>query len=116
MSNFSERTKWRRRAPFIGLFFLSMFALAGGVVMLLWNAILPAVAHVGALTYWQAVGLLVLCRMLFGGFPGRRHHGPSWKHDSNNPISADDKTHFRNEWRKRWHHSPEEKPKKDEAV
>ena len=44
------------------------------VVMLLWNGILPAVLHVGMITFWQAAGLLLLARILFGGFKGRRHY------------------------------------------
>ncbi|NUT61588.1 hypothetical protein [Herbaspirillum sp. C9C3] len=48
--------------------------LLGVVVMLLWNwvmpPIFPGVAEIG---FWRALGLLVLCRVLFGGFRGR--HG-----------------------------------------
>ena len=44
--------------------------LLGGVVQFLWNWILPSAAHFGTLTYGQSVGLLVLCRLLFGGFGG----------------------------------------------
>ncbi|AYR25287.1 hypothetical protein [Herbaspirillum rubrisubalbicans] len=51
--------------------------LLGVVVMLLWNwvmpPILPGVAEIG---FWRALGLLVLCRILFGGFRGR--HG-GWR-------------------------------------
>ncbi len=36
--------------------------------MWLWNAILPSLLHVNTITYWQSVGLLLLCRILFGGF------------------------------------------------
>ncbi|MEM9920938.1 MAG: hypothetical protein AAF990_22755 [Bacteroidota bacterium] len=48
------------------------FVLAlGGVVMWLWNALLPDLLGVKQIKYWQAVGLLVLCRLLFGSFkPG----------------------------------------------
>lgn len=51
----------------------------GAIVMLLWNAILPDVLHVSAITYWQALGILVLSKILFGGFGGGRKKcgGPS---------------------------------------
>ena len=54
-----------------------MFALVGVfafslVVMLLWNNILPVVLHVGAITFWQAMGILVLSKILFSGLRGRR--------------------------------------------
>jgi hypothetical protein len=57
-------------------------ALLGGAVMLLWNAVIPAV-FVGSrsLDYPQALGLLVLSRILFGGFRGRGgwHRGRHWR-------------------------------------
>jgi ABC-type multidrug transport system fused ATPase/permease subunit len=36
-------------------------------VMLLWNALVPDIFGLPALAYWQAVGILVLTRILFGG-------------------------------------------------
>lgn len=61
--------KIRVLKPIIGVAF---GAVAGAVVMLLWNAIIPSVIGWGALSYLQAVGLLLLCRVLFGRFPGIR--------------------------------------------
>lgn len=43
-------------------------AALGYVVMFLWNWILPEVVHAGRLNFWKALGLLVLCRLLFGNF------------------------------------------------
>jgi hypothetical protein len=42
--------------------------IAGAVVMFLWNAIIPEVTGWKPLTYWQAIGILVLFKILFGGF------------------------------------------------
>ena len=61
---------YRRRGRF---FFFPLIPIAaallfGFVVMLLWNAILPQVVNAAPLSYWQAVGLLVLSRILFGSF------------------------------------------------
>ncbi len=42
----------------------------GFVVMSLWNAILPAVLGVKAITFAQALGIFVLSKILFGGFKG----------------------------------------------
>ena len=60
------------------LFFIVIgLTLAGFVVMWLWNTILPPVAGVGMVNFWQALGLLVLCRLLFGNLSGnRRRHAP----------------------------------------
>ena len=40
--------------------------VAGMVVMFLWNAIIPDVTGWKPLTFWQAVGLLILFKILFG--------------------------------------------------
>jgi hypothetical protein len=46
-----------------------IFAWIGGeVVMLLWNWLAPALFGLRTITFWQALGLLALCRILFGGF------------------------------------------------
>ena len=42
----------------------------GGIVMLLWNWLLPRLFGFPEITLLQGFGLLVLCRMLFGGFGG----------------------------------------------
>jgi hypothetical protein len=47
----------------------------GEVVMHLWNWLLPSLFGWHVITFWQALGLLVLCRILFGGFGGRGHDG-----------------------------------------
>jgi Protein of unknown function (DUF3106) len=69
-------------------------AALGFVVMLLWNALVPSLFAGPVLGFWQAVGLLVLCRILFGGFRGHgRHHG--WRQRA---------------WGGRWHRmTPEER-------
>lgn len=44
-----------------------IIAALGLLVMSLWNAVLPAIIGVKAIGFWQALGLLILCRILFGG-------------------------------------------------
>jgi hypothetical protein len=60
------------------LFVVVAGALLGFVVMYLWNWLMPAVFGMGMITFWQALGLFVLGKLLFGGF--HRHHGgrPRW--------------------------------------
>jgi hypothetical protein len=54
----------------------ALIAVLSWVVMSLWNALIPALFHGPLVTFWQAVGLLVLSKILFGGFRGRGgHHG-----------------------------------------
>ncbi|MFK7772290.1 MAG: hypothetical protein AB8F94_09120 [Saprospiraceae bacterium] len=59
----------------IGAMVVLFVGIAGGVVMFLWNAIIPEVTGWKPLTYWQAIGLLILFKILFGGFGrGSRRH------------------------------------------
>src|SRR6185312_8009459 len=58
---------------------IAAILVVGYVVMLLWNEIIPSLfPSVGALTYWHAIGLLVLCKILFGGF--RKGGTGPWRH------------------------------------
>ena len=48
---------------------LALFVfLVGKLVMSLWNWLLPPLFGLPAITFWQGLGLLMLCRILFGGF------------------------------------------------
>jgi len=67
------RKRWYWIAPLaiVGIF---VFAFVGGeVVMRLWNWLLPPLFGWRMLNFWQALGLLALCRILFGGLG---HGGP----------------------------------------
>jgi len=71
----------------LGVIGFTAFAfLFGAVVMWLWNCLMPVIFHLGVITYWQAIGLAILGRLLFGSFHhgsphsrGRHNFGP-WKH------------------------------------
>ena len=62
------------------LFGVLLLAVFGFVVMALWNWLTPPIFGLRAITYWQAVGLLILSKILFGGFRGRPrlHRGGHW--------------------------------------
>ena len=66
----------RRRWIFIvpaALLGIVLFTFIGGeVVRLLWNWLLPPLFGWPQVTFWQALALLALCRILFGGFGGGR--------------------------------------------
>ncbi len=65
----------------IPLIVLAVLAILTFAVYELWNHVLTDVLGVKLITYWQALGLLVLARILFGTFPGRRGgpFGPPWR-------------------------------------
>ncbi|MCL2833083.1 MAG: hypothetical protein FWD78_07930 [Treponema sp.] len=56
------------------LIMLVMIAVFGAAVMLLWNALMPGLLNLPALNYWQAAGILLLTRILFGGLGGGLTH------------------------------------------
>lgn len=105
----------RRRFFFFPVIGAAFALLAGGAVMLLWNATLPAVTGVRHLSYWQAVGLLVLCRLLFGNFRGGRFGGPpsfrrhGWR-EKWLEMDADKRRRFREEWQQRCATPPGREP------
>jgi hypothetical protein len=52
----------------IGLLAATVFTF---VVMHLWNWLMPSLFGLHLITFWQALGLLILSKILFGGFRGR---------------------------------------------
>lgn len=69
----------KRLPAVVGIAALGIFVFSAAV-MLLWNNVLIPVLHIGAVTFWQAAGILLLTRILFGGFKGRGwHRGGGWK-------------------------------------
>ena len=77
-------------------------ALVGFVVMTLWNMVLVPVLAVKAVTYWQAIGIFVLSKILFGGFKKgcRNCCGNSMK-EKWHGMSPEEKDKFKQEWRNR---------------
>ena len=58
-----------------GIAFVLVFILVfGTIVQLLWNWLMPEIFGLGAITYLQAIGLLLLSRLLFGRVGQRRDH------------------------------------------
>ena len=49
----------------------ALLAVLSFAVMLLWNSLVPELFRGPPLQYWQALGLLLLSRILFGGLRGR---------------------------------------------
>ena len=70
------KKKWIILAP---LGFAIFIAIGGELVQHLWNWLLPALFGWPQITFWQALGLLVLCRILFGGFGGHGAHRSSFR-------------------------------------
>lgn len=84
-----------------------MTAVLGYVVMLLWNHVLAAVVNVSLVTFWQALGLLILSKILFGGFKGGcwgNHKGGQWKNEMKEKwqsMTPEEREKIKQEWRNR---------------
>jgi hypothetical protein len=67
--NMNKRKKnliWIAPAAILAMVIFSW--IGGELVMHLWNWLAPALFGFRQITFWQALGLLALCRILFGGF------------------------------------------------
>ena len=84
---------------------LAIFAFTW-VVMSLWNNILPEVLGVKTITFWQAMGILVLSKILFGGFGGkggggRKRGKQHWKNNIREKweqMSPEQREQFKSKW------------------
>lgn len=95
------RRKWMILAP-LALLGLPLFvALGGAIVLQLWNWLLPGIFGWPPITFWQALGLLALCRILFGGHGGARSRIRHRMAERWEQMSPDDRERFRRGWRGR---------------
>jgi hypothetical protein len=80
------------------------------LAMTLWNWLVPALFEGPVVNYWQALGLLVLSRLLVGGIRphghgyGRGPFGHSWQHARARwkQMTPEEREHFRNRFREGW--------------
>ena len=87
----------------IVLFVAAMLALLSYVVMHLWNWLTPALFGWHVITFWQALGILVLSKILFCSFGGGHHCRGNW--------------HWKRRMMERWESmTPEEREKFKAAM
>ncbi len=78
--------------------------VVGFVVMDLWNWLIPALFGLRTLDFWQALGLLILSKILFGGFRGRPGYGGPWRRrvtERWQEMTPEEREHFRSSMRHR---------------
>jgi len=71
--------RWVLRGLKIGVIGIMAVVVFGFVVMSLWNWLGPSVFGARTISFWQALGILVLSKILFGGFRGRPGYGGHWR-------------------------------------
>ena len=92
-----------------GLLFVPIFI--GGIflftwlIMLLWNGILPEITGVKAISFFQAMGILVLSKILFGfnsGWGGGRYNRRrQYMQEKLQHMTPEEREKFKAEWRNR---------------
>src|ERR1700730_11894592 len=93
-------------APLAILGIVVFTTIGGGVVMLLWNWLAPTLFGLRIITFWQAVGVLALCRILFGGFG----LGGGGNRNSRRRMEGRIRERIRERVDERWEHmTPEER-------
>jgi hypothetical protein len=94
---------WIRRAPFFLLLVIAGIFVFGNIVMLLWNALMPVIFHLPVIDFWQALGLLVLSKILFGGFRGGGPR-PFWRDKARQKwmnMTPEEREKFKADWGRR---------------
>jgi hypothetical protein len=87
----------------LGIAAMFLFAFLGTEIVLhLWNWLAPEVFGLHIITFWQALGLLVLCRILFGSHGFGRRCGRGRLHDKWEKMSPEDRDRFREGMRSRF--------------
>lgn len=91
-----KKERARRVVKFVILAIL-LIPLFGFVVMLLWNWLMPTLFGLPTIGFWQAWGLFVLSKILFGGFRGQsgRHHRGGHLHGRWAQMSDEERAAFR---------------------
>src|SRR5947209_14901800 len=93
------------KAVMILVFATAFVMLFTFIVMSLWNAILPDVLGVKIISFWQALGILLLSKILFSGFGGWHRKGEHFK------------SHMREKMMARWDQmTPEQREKFKEEM
>ena len=112
-------------APLAILGILLFTFIGGQIVLLLWNWLLPPLFGISQINFWQALGILVLCRILFGGFGmngSQRSHSRRGVSDRvadrvaervaerlderNDSMTPEERERFRQRMRERWGTGP----------
>jgi Ca2+/H+ antiporter, TMEM165/GDT1 family len=102
-----NKKKWIYLAP-LAVFAMVLFAWLGGeLVMRLWNWLTPSLFGWRQITFWQAFGLLALCRILFGGWSGHGHRSNMRRRIDRRmderweKMTPEEREKFRQSWRSR---------------
>jgi Ca2+/H+ antiporter, TMEM165/GDT1 family len=92
------QARWVKRGLKIAAIAIVAVTVFGFIVMNLWNWLGPAIFGARTITFWQALGILVLSKILFGGFRGGPGHRGHWRDRMKHRwerMSPEDRERFR---------------------
>jgi hypothetical protein len=96
-------------APLAIVGMLLFVTIGGEIVKLLWNWLLPTLFGWRQIGFWQALGLLALCRILFGGFGGHGIHRSGIRRrmaERCESMTPEERERVRQRMRERWGFGP----------
>ena len=107
---------WMMKVVKMLVFLLVGTVVFGGIVMLLWNALVPDLFHGPEITFWQSVGLLVLSHILLRGW-GRWRYSNGWRHERWRrkfeeklaAMTPEEREKFKAEWEHHCGHRPHDR-------
>lgn len=106
-------------------FVLLAIVVFGFVTMSLWNWLVPELFNGPVITFWQALGLFLLSKILFSGFGGKSHghnqnsYGAQWKKrfvDKVSSLSPEEREAFKQKMKDKWCRWDESTSTKDSAI
>ena len=106
------------------VFGIIMLVLIGLVTQMLWNWLVPVLFAGPILTFWQALGLLALTKILFwsfgkgGGHWRHRHNGP-WGYYTSEKwkgMSPEDRERFKQKMKEKWCYTEKSNPPQDSGI
>jgi hypothetical protein len=104
--------KWKKMiwiAPLAILAIPLFIAIGGEIVLHLWNWLLPPLFGWQQITFWQALGLLALCRILFGGLGSHGSGRPNFRRrveERCDNMTSEERERFRQRMRERFGFGP----------
>jgi len=107
--NMNRKWKMIFIAPLAILGMVAFIAIGGEIVLHLWNWLLPPLFGWRQITFWQALGILVLCRVLFGGLGRHGYSGSNFRRRMKGRCehtTPEERERFRERMRERWGGGP----------
>ena len=109
---------YKGRFVFIPVAIAAFLSLISLVVMTLWNNLLPEIMNVSTITFWQAMGIFILSKILFGFGKGGKMSSGWMKHKCEN-LTPEEREKFRSEMKERmcgWNRNYKEDNRTDKQT